>query len=214
MDFKQRKNLIFDLDGTLIDSSEGVVASTNYALQSMGETIRTPDEIRRFIGYPLEEMFASFSDKSYNEFLRNFQNKAKEVMAVNTVPIGRAEDVLETLYNRGYRIGIGTTKIRLHIRGILNKLNWDKYVIGYIGADDVANVKPAPDAFIKAMAIMDADSSNSVVIGDTINDIIAAKSAGIPTIAVKSIFGGDGELKESDPDRLIDNLEELLDIFK
>ncbi|MCP4704595.1 MAG: HAD-IA family hydrolase [candidate division Zixibacteria bacterium] len=214
MNFKHRKNLIFDLDGTLIDSSEGVVISTNYALQSMGETIRTPDEIKKFIGFPLEEMFNSFSNKSYHKFWKYFQEKAEEAVAGSTVPIEQAGEVLKELYNRGYRIGIGTTKIRIHIRKILAKLNWDKYIIGYIGADDVTNVKPAPDAFIKTMELLDADSSNSVVIGDTINDIIAAKSAGIPTIAVKSIFGGDGELKESDPDRLIDNLEELLDIFK
>ena len=64
------------------------------------------------------------------------------------------------------------------------------------------------------MALLEADSSNSVVIGDTINDMLAAKASDIPTIAIKSVFGGEKELIESNPDRLIENLEELLEIFK
>ncbi len=212
--FKQRNNLIFDLDGTLIDSSEGVVISTNYALTSIGEKAREPEEIKQFIGYPLEEMFASFSDKSYPEFWKYFQEKAKEAVVASTIPIGRSGEVLSELYDRGYRIGIGTTKIRVHIEKILDKLNWRKYIIAYVGADDVTNVKPAPEAFIKAMTLMEANSSNSVVIGDTVNDILAAQAAGIPVIGVKSIFGGNGKLQKSNPDRLINNIEELLEIFK
>ncbi|RKX23469.1 MAG: hypothetical protein DRP51_00230 [Candidatus Zixiibacteriota bacterium] len=214
MDFTGRNNLIFDLDGTLIDSSEGVIISTNYALTSIGEKDRTPDEIKNFIGYPLETMFNNFSDKSYSEFWNYFQEKARETVVASTVPIGRSGYVLKELYNRGYKIGIGTTKIRVHIEKILDKLNWRKYIIAYVGADDVTNVKPAPEAFIKAMALMGAGCSDSVVIGDTVNDILAARAAGLPAIAVKSIFGGDGKLKKSNPDMLIENLEELLDIFK
>ncbi len=214
MDFAQRKNLIFDLDGTLIDSSEGVIISANYALTSIGEKVRKPNEIKKFIGYPLEEMFNSFSDKSYPEFWHYFQEKAREAVVASTIPIGRSGEVLKELYNRNYRIGIGTTKIRIHIEKILDKLNWRQYIIAYVGSDDVTAVKPAPDAFIKTMALMDADSSDSIVIGDTVNDILAARAAGIPAIAVKSIFGGEKKLKGSNPERLIDSLEELLDIFK
>lgn len=214
MDFIRRRNLIFDLDGTLIDSSRGVIISTNYALTSIGEKVRKPDEIKKFIGYPLEEMFNNFSDKSYSEFWNYFQEKAREAVVASATPIGRSGEVLKELYNRGYRIGIGTTKIRIHIKKILDKLNWRKYISAYVGADDVTNVKPAPEAFIKTMSLMGADISNSVVIGDTINDILAARAAGIPAIAVKSVFGGDEKLIGSNPDRLIDNLGELLDIFK
>lgn len=214
MDFTQRNNLIFDLDGTLIDSSEGVVISTNYALTSIGEKARKPDEIRKFIGYPLEDMFDSFSDKAYSEFWEYFQEKAKEAVVASTVPIGCSGDVLKELFGRGYRLGIGTTKIRVHIKKILDKLDWGKYIVAYVGADDVTDVKPAPEAFNKAMALMKTDASNSVVIGDTINDILAARAAGIPTIGVKSVFGGEKKLIESKPDRLINNIEELLGIFK
>ena len=214
MDFKQRNNLIFDLDGTLIDSSEGVIISTNYGLAAIGEKTREPEEIKKFIGYPLEVMFESFSNKSYPEFLKLFQLKAKEAVVESTVAIGRSGEVLEELYKRGYRLGIGTTKIRIHIEKILDKLNWRKYIVAYVGADDVTNVKPAPEAFVKAMKLMEADATNSVVIGDTVNDILAAQAAGVPAIAVKSIFGGNDKLKASNPDKMINNIEELLGIFK
>jgi len=205
----RRKNLIFDFDGTLVDSSGGVVISTNYALESIGEKNRQPEEIKRFIGYPLEKMFHHFSDKSYQEFWKHFQEKAKIEVTASAVPIGRAGDVLKELSEEGYKLGIGSTKIRIHIKKILEKLGWQDYIATYIGADDVTDVKPNPEAFIKAMVSMGADNTNSIVIGDTVNDILAAHSAGIPAIGVKSIFGGYDEFLKSKPDFVINKIEDL-----
>jgi len=204
------QSIIFDLDGTLIDSSAGVIEATNYALKQIGEPPRQPKEITAFIGFPLETMFKAFSRKSYKEFWTHFQEKGKGVIAASAKPIGNSGRILRELKERGYAIGIGTTKMRVHVEQIIRNLGWEPYVDTYVGADDVAEVKPAPDAFLETLKRLGGKTESSIVIGDTINDIIAAKRAGLRVIAVKSIFGNDGELQEGNPDFIVDSLDEIL----
>ncbi|UCD95420.1 MAG: HAD family hydrolase, partial [Candidatus Zixiibacteriota bacterium] len=156
MKFNGIRNVIFDLDGTLIDSSEGVAEATNYALTSIGEPVRAKDEIRRFIGYPLEEMFRAFSNKSYTKFWGYFQSKARDSVVASARPLSGADEVLRELHKRGYRLGIATTKIRIHIEKILAKHDWSKLVEAYVGADDVSRVKPDPEIFIRLKKLLGA----------------------------------------------------------
>lgn len=208
------KNLIFDLDGTLIDSSEGITAATNYALTALNEPARAIEDIKKYIGYPLENMCAAFTDKPFPEFWKHFRTKAREVMADSARPLEGADIVISTLYERGYRLAIGSTKISPHILAIARKFNWSDKIDAFVGADDVERVKPAPDAFLKAMKLMGGSPENTIVIGDTVNDICAAREASLKTVAVKSLYGNNEELLASHPDIVIDHLPELLGIFK
>jgi len=206
-------NLIFDLDGTLIDSSEGVIKATNYALARIDERPRRPEEIKPYIGYPLEDMFKSFSNKSYEEFHTHFQHKAKIVVVESAIPIEGADYMLSQLRKRGYRMGVGTTKIRIHIEKILTKLGWRDFFEAYAGADDVDNVKPDPEVFNKVLNMMGARRDNTLIVGDTANDVIAAKKASLPVIAVRSQFGMDGELEKSSPDKIIERIDDILKLL-
>lgn len=208
------KNIIFDLDGTLIDSSRGVTEATNFALEEMNEPPRSPDEIRFYIGYPLEEMFATFSEKSYNVFWELFQNKAREVMVASTESLVDADRVLKELNKRGYNLAIGSTKISVHIAGVLEKMGWQSLIRAYLGADQVARVKPAPDIFLGLVENLPGDGGETIVVGDTVNDVLAARAAGLRSIAVKSPYGRAAELKESRPDIFVDKLLEILDILR
>jgi phosphoglycolate phosphatase-like HAD superfamily hydrolase len=208
--FDNIKNLIFDLDGTLIDSSGGVIEATNYALKIMGEPIRRPEEIKKFIGYPLDTMFRAFSDKSYDEFWKYFQVKARATVVGHSITLDGSDPVLRELHKRGYRLGIGTTKIRIHIEMIMAKFGWESLIEAYAGADDVRRVKPDPEVFNMVLDMMHADPAETLVVGDTENDVIAAKAAGIGVIGVKSIFGGSAALEKSAPDLIIGSLHELL----
>jgi HAD superfamily hydrolase (TIGR01549 family) len=214
LDRKCIKNLIFDLDGTLIDSSKGVAEATNFALKSIGEKPRPIEEISAFIGYPLEEMFASFSGGSYEQFWGFFKTRARQVVVDSTIQLDDADIVIKTLAERGYKLAIGSTKISVHISGILKKMGWDKYFSAFVGADNVSRVKPSPDVFLQAMELMKADKDETVAIGDTVNDIFAAKAAGIGSIGIMSPYGNNGRLSESNPDMLLDKLVYILDIFK
>ncbi len=213
MKFDNIKNIIFDFDGVLIDSSQAVVEATNYALEKLGDPARQPGEIRRFIGYPLEEMFYAFSQNSYEKFWEFFREKAREVVADGTCALDDADEILHKLSERGYNLGLGTTKISQHIKLILEKFDWTNLLKITVGADQVSKVKPDPEVFNKVRKLMNGELNNTVVVGDTINDIYAARAASLPVIGVKSPFGGDDKMVESNPDFIITHLKELLVIF-
>jgi HAD superfamily hydrolase (TIGR01549 family) len=208
--FDNIKNLIFDLDGTLIDSSGGVIEATNYALEIMGEPVRPPEEIKRFIGYPLDTMFKAFSEKSYEEFWKYFQEKARASVIGQSLLLDGSDETLRELDRRGYRLGIGTTKIRIHIEKIIAKYDWGNLIAAYAGADDVKRVKPDPEVFNMVLDMMHAGRDETLVVGDTENDVHAARAAGMGVVGVRSTFGSSEALEKSEPDLIIDSLHELL----
>jgi HAD superfamily hydrolase (TIGR01509 family) len=204
--------IIFDLDGTLIDSSRGVIESTNYALESLGEKPRTDEEIVRFIGYPLDVMFPSFTKAPLDELKRAFQVKAKTSIITSVKPLVGVNDILPLLHKAGYTLGIATTKFSIHTVGSVEKCGWSGYFKALTSGDEVERVKPAPDIIHLAMKRLGADPERTVMIGDTVNDIIAAHEAGIRVIAIKSPFGQD-EFTSHNPDLILDSIFDLKRIF-
>lgn len=203
------KNIIFDLDGTLIDSSDGVVEAVNYSLKMMNEPIQPSGKIKTFIGYPLSEMYPHFSKKPVKELYKHFQVKAAETVVSSTVMLPNVEIVLTTLSDNNYRFAIATTKIKKHVEGIIEKFGWQKIFHSYAGGDEVNNVKPAPDIFKLILERMDAEIEETVVVGDTENDIIAAQTLSLPTIGVKSPYDNSDKVKSLKPDYFIDSIKEL-----
>ena len=208
------ENLIFDLDGTLIDSSEGVISAVNYSLRQMGETEQPPEIIKRYIGYPLSQMYPDFSDKPVAELYKHFQIKAKETIVASTVQLEGVQATLEQLKDDNYRLAIATTKIKKHVDGIINKFDWHDLILCASGGDEVKKVKPAPDIFELTLKKMNGQIENSIVIGDTENDILAAHAIGLKSVGVISPYGDSEKLLEAKPDFTISSIVELLPLMK
>ena len=201
--------VIFDLDGTLIDSSDGIVESANYAFEAMGFRSRNREEIVPYIGYPLEDLFAAFGDGDYAEYLRLFRERGNRAVVEASRALPGADKIINTLYERGVTLSIGNTKSRAMTGRIIERLGWKRFISAYSGADDVTEVKPHPEQFIKLLEILRADPSRTLVVGDTINDVLAAHGAGMKIAAVPSPYGRNGELEQSGPDYMLSDLEEL-----
>ncbi|MDD4050288.1 MAG: HAD family hydrolase [candidate division Zixibacteria bacterium] len=207
------RHIIFDLDGTLIDSSLGVADAANYALTVMGENPRSLEEIARFIGYPLEEMFKTFTDAPPDKLNAAFQVRARHSVVASATALPGVASLLPGLQAAGYRLAIATTKFKIHTEGIVRKLGWDAYFAALASGDEVARVKPAPDIIELALRRLGADPDDTVMIGDTINDIIAARAAGIAKIiAVQSPFGADN-IAAYKPDLMIARFSDLKKVF-
>jgi len=206
---KPFRYLIFDLDGTLIDSSVGVVDAVNYSLRRMNLPEQPKERIVRFIGYPLSWMYHDFTDAHIEELHRHFQARAAETMVASTVVLDRVPEILEQLLMAGYRMAIATTKIRRHVEGVIEKYGWSKFFDALVAADEVVNVKPAPDAFRLALKRLGTTPQRAIVVGDTINDVYAAHAVPMKVVAVESPYGGLVELQASRPDYLIKSLSEL-----
>lgn len=208
------KNVIFDLDGTLIDSSEGVVAAVNYSLEQMGEKPRPSDIIKAYIGYPLSSMYPDFTDKPLDQLYSHFQVKAAETVISSTVALPDVEETIRGLHGRGYRLAIATTKVKRHLDGILNLLKWQDLFVAGVGGDEVEMVKPAPLAFQLTLERMAADPVATLVVGDTENDVLAAKAVPLLVAAVRSPYGDDTRLRAAGPDFFLDRITDLPELLE
>ncbi len=207
------KSVILDLDGTLIDSSEGVVDAVNYSLRMLGEREQRPEAITRFIGYSLKIMYPHFSKAPYEELRRHFQDRAAHTIVTSTRPLPGADIVLRELSRRGYTLAVASTKITRHIEGIISKCGWREFISVFSGGDEVEQVKPAPEILNLTLSRMNADPAQTMMIGDTINDVHAARAASLTVTAVNSPYGGRQSLIDSKPDFFVESLEEVLGIL-
>jgi len=205
--------LIFDLDGTLIDSSEGVVEAANYALRQMGEPEQSPEAIKRYIGFPLHRMFADFSSVSPDALYDHFQIRAAETVVASARALDGVDAVLLELYDRGFTMSVVTTKTRSHLDGIVTKLGWTRYFPDNISSSDVTAPKPDPEAFALALRRLDCAAESALVVGDTINDILAAQAIPMKVASVPSPYGGHEEVAALRPDYPLNHLAELLHLL-
>ncbi|MCP4685948.1 MAG: HAD family hydrolase [bacterium] len=206
---KHIRFLVFDLDGTLIDSSDGVVESTNYSLRMMGEPEQPPEKIKPYIGFPLTQMFPAFTDAPVAELYRHFRVKADEVVVASSVMLDGVQETLRLLRNHGYKMAIATTKVRVNVDGTLDKFSWRGIFDTTVGGDEVAHVKPAPDAFLRAVEELGGTPETSLAVGDTINDVLAAQAVPMEIAAVNCPYGGHDEMRALKPDFTIGSIREL-----
>ena len=208
------RNIVFDLDGTLIDSSDGVVEAVNYSLRKMGESEQPPHVIKSFIGYPLSQMYPTFSKAPVEDLYRHFQVKAAETVVSSTYILPGVEPAMSRLRDQGYQLGIASTKIKRHIAGIVDKFGWDKLVIAYAGGDEVTRVKPDPEILKLTLQRMDARPEETVVVGDTVNDVLAARAVPMTVVAVESPYGGREKVEQSEPDYFIGSVSDLIGLLE
>lgn len=183
--------------------------AVNHSLKMTGQPTRSAEAISRYIGFPLRQMYAEFGVGPFDLLYRHFQDHAAVSVIEAAQPLAGAEHVVRHLYASGYRMAIATTKVRRHLDQIVDKLGWREYFETLVGGDEVAMPKPDPAAFRLAISRLGARMEEAVVVGDTTNDILAAKELSIPAVAVKSPYGGNDALLASAPDYLIDTIADL-----
>ncbi len=193
------KAFLFDFDYTLGDSTDGIVISVNYALQSMGYRAENTERIRRTIGMTLENTFGSLTGSDDKEraksFAKYFREKADKVMTDNSIIYPDALKALPKL-RENFRIGVVTTKYHYRIEQILDKFGMTGVVDVIIGSEDVKLSKPAPDGILKAAAALGLSKKDILYIGDNVIDAAAADNAGVDFAAVLT-----GTSSESDFER-------------
>ena len=207
------KAIIFDLDGTLIDASDGVVECFNYALKEAGLKPAPAEEIKSTIGYPPKEVFKRYS-KSKVEFLhRKLLKRAKEVMAEKSRLLPGARETLEFCHRNGFKCGMATTKYRENGMRVLTKLEIDNCFDVILFGDEVEFVKPHPGIIYRMAEKLSAKPEETLVVGDTVNDVMAAKAAGATSVSVTSGVDPKWKLLNEKPDYLIDTVGDLIKLL-
>ena len=187
--------ILFDLDGTLIDSTEAILDSFGVAYESFGIERPQDEVIMAEIGYPLDDMFRSFGiqENMIDKIVMAFKGRYREISKEKTTLLPFAKEAVEEA-SKIARVGVVTTKTTKFSSQLMNYLGLMSYFEVFVGREDVTYPKPHPEPILKAVEKFDIEKSRCWMIGDTCMDIDAAKSAGINSIALLSGYGTEEQL--------------------
>ncbi|MGM9935829.1 MAG: HAD family hydrolase [Candidatus Ornithomonoglobus sp.] len=190
--------IIFDLDGTLLNTLDDLAASVNYAMRECGFPERTVDEVRRFVGNGVRVLIRraapeGITDEQYWDAYNHFEKHYAAHNRDKTAPYNGITELLNELKGRGYSLSIVSNKIDFAVKALREEF-FDGVIDVAVGdCEDTAN-KPAPDMVHKAMRQLGAELSDCVYVGDTDVDIETAQNSGMPCICVSWGFRSRDEL--------------------
>lgn len=207
------KTILFDLDGTIINTNELILASFFHALEGVSEQPVTREQIIPYFGEPLGKQMKLFSGLEQVDHLvdkyREF-NMAKHDEMTTEFPY--VKEVLDQLHNEGIRMGVVTTKMRdTAVKG-LKLFDLEQYMQVVVTLDDVTKAKPDPEGIKLAMRKLDADPDSTLMVGDSQYDIQAAQNAGIRAAGVAWSIKGKEFLNRFEPDYMLDDIRDLLEL--
>ncbi|MDR1008376.1 MAG: HAD family hydrolase [Campylobacteraceae bacterium] len=200
--------LLFDMDGTIIDSTEAITESFETAFRSLGKDIGDVSKVLPLIGYPLDEIFVKLGIKKENtdDFINAYKAHYRIIAKRKTKLISGAKEAVREAYGFA-RLGIVTTKTSLYTKKILEYFGILRQFEVVIGREDTTHTKPHPEPILKALRTMDADKRNAWMIGDTILDMGAGKAADIECAGVLCGYGKEKDLAQYTNIVLKDTLE-------
>jgi len=219
---KNKTLVIFDLDGTLIDSVPDISVALNHTLKELKRKTYTEEQVRLWVGEGafvlikrallgqkeidnklLDEALAKKEFEIFLEFyLKNPCTFTKLYPSVL--------ETLKTLQRRGYRLAIASNKPVAFIEPILQALQIDEFFEYHLGGDSLAQKKPDPLPLVHLLKELAVEVEASVMVGDSRNDILVANAVNMESVAVSYGYAQGENLEEYQPSVMIDSFEELL----
>ncbi len=205
----------FDLDGTLLDTSGDLANATNHALALAGRPALSPDQVKPMIGLGAKHMLqrgleatGGIPDDEFKPLYRALLRFYEENIAVETKPYSGLLSVLDQCEDRNIKYGVVTNKFESLAVHLLTELKLIDRMAFVIGGDTLGKENAKPSAAPIQEMIKRAGGGRAVFIGDSIYDVMAAKNAGIPSVAVSFGFLHQ-PVEELGADIIIDHYDEL-----
>jgi len=208
------ETVLFDLDGTLIDSGAAILASFHHATETVLGRRYEDDLIMASVGgHGIRRQMAAFDEERVDDLIAAYRAHNMELYRDICLFPG-VEPVLERLRDDGRRLGVVTVKSRMTVDLTFDLLPLGEYFEVAVNGDDVTEHKPDPAGIFLALERLGAGPESAAYVGDSPFDLQAAQAAGIGTIGVTwgGIHGRD-RLEPEHPDALVDRPEELLGVL-
>lgn len=209
--------IIFDLDGTLLNTLEDLKDSTNFALTQFGYPKRSLDEVRCFVGNGVKKLIEraipdGAGNPDFEKCLVVFKKHYAMNMYNKTAPYDGILELLQNLNKQNYKIGVVSNKFDAAVKRLC-KTYFSSLITAAIGETENIHKKPAPDSVFKVMEILDASQKNTVYCGDSEVDVQTAKNAGIDCIGVTWGFRSQKVLEDNGAKFIVNKPEEILELL-
>ncbi len=207
--------VIFDLDGTLVDSRDAVSEAFNHSLLKNGLETIIPEDFSRRIGMALEELFRFYAPhgSDITKLVNDFREHYPKVMLSGSRPIKGSKELLETLEHRGMKMAVATSKPRYFAEPVLAHHGLLEYFDNVTGVDEIEHPKPEPDVVLLAIERCRSKPGQCLYIGDTPFDVHASHAAGITACCVTSGHGKESEIRAAGPDAVFAGLLQIRLLF-
>jgi phosphoglycolate phosphatase len=221
---------LFDLDGTLVDSVQDIFVAVNTLLAELGMTTRSRDEVAMWVGNGARMLveramagrfdgFTGMPDaverhRAADAAMPRFRAIYQEICIDHTLPLVGAHESLALVHGLGLGVGIVTNKPLAPTERIVDALGWRPFVSVVIGGDTLTVRKPDAAPLLEAMRRLDARTA--WMVGDSANDVGAARNAGIPSIVVRGGYNHGRPVESLDPapDVILDSLDEFTSMLR
>lgn len=210
--------IVFDLDGTLLNTLDDLKDSVNYALSKLGYPIKTLDEVRKSVGNGAKLLIdrvvpEGTSPENSAKCLQIYQQHYTTNMQNKTCPYDGIVELLKTLKEMGVKLAIVSNKYDAYVKSLCKEFYGD-YIQVAIGESPEVAKKPAPDSVYTALNVLDASKAEAIYVGDSDVDVQTAHNAGLPCVGVTWGFRDRDILKEEGADFIIDKPCELISLFQ
>lgn len=212
-----RRAVVFDLDGTLVDTPRAIVETIDRVLTDNGYGGTDPGKIRATIGTPLEAAFGGLMDvEATSEVVEEAMAAYRALFAEVVLPqakdllFGGVDEGLERLAEDNLALAVATSKLEATAEALLEAAGIRGHFEVVVGADQVSRPKPDPEMALLTLELLGCAPSECLVVGDTTHDLLMAKAAAIPAIGVTYGVHAPNVLRQAGPIRLADSFAQVV----
>ena len=213
------KAILFDLDGTLTDSGEGIMRSVQYALEKIGHPEPDYTRLRSFVGPPLAAQFMNYAgvdEETAKEAVRFYRERYAPTGIFENEVYDGVEEMLKRLSRKGYRLGVASSKPEPFVVKVLEHFGILEYFEVVVGStmDGARSAKSEVIEEALARLGLSQERESVVLVGDKNYDVFGAREAGLECIAVTYGYGSFEELSDASPLKILSSPEEVVLFFQ
>jgi len=224
LDIGEKKLIIFDFDGTLIDSGPDLALALNFMLEKLGKNPFSEEIIHGWVGNGAQilvkrallgktEINETLDEGLFTKALKIFLDSYEKNVCVKTLLYPYVKDTLEALQKKEYILSIVTNKPYSFIEPILEGLQIKSYFDYYIGGDSLKEKKPSPLPLLHICEKFKIDTTKALMVGDSKNDILAAHAAKIDSVGVSYGYNYGEDIASYQPNVVLHDISEILEVL-